>query len=154
MHHSFQESPTIQSSWTNGLGVALAEIFRRSGVRRYGLVTPYLDAVQERIVANFAREGWDCAAERHLDDKGNFSFSEVGPETLTRMVREVAAAKPDAIAILCTNLRGAPLVETLERETGIPIHDSVATAVWGALRLAGVAPSRVAGWGRLFRELA
>jgi maleate isomerase len=134
--------------------LALADIFRRTGVRRYGLVTPYLDAVQERIVANFAREGWACAAERHLGDKGNFSFSEYGPDVLAGMVHEVAAAKPDAITIFCTNLRGAPLVEALERETGIPVYDTVATAVWDSLRLAGVAPARVAGWGRLFRELA
>ncbi len=134
--------------------LALAEIFRRTGVKRYGLVTPYLDAVQAKIVENFRAEGWSCAAERHLNVKGNFSFSEYGPETLTRMVREVAAEKPDAITIFCTNLRGAPLVEALERETGIPIYDSVATAVWGSLRLAGVSPVRIVGWGRLFRELA
>ena len=30
------------------------------------------------------------------------------------MTREVAAAKPDAIAIVCTNMRGAPLAEELE----------------------------------------
>ena len=67
------------------------------------------------------------------------------------MVREVAAARPEAITILCTNLRGAPLVEALERETGIPIHDSAAAAVWASLRLAGSDPGRVTGWGRLFR---
>jgi hypothetical protein len=49
------------------------------------------------------------------------------------------------------NLRGAPLVEALERETGISIHDSAAAAVWASLRLAGADPGRVIGWGRLFR---
>ena len=52
--------------------------------------------------------------------------------------------------ILCTNLRGGPLVAELEAETGIPIHDSVATVVWQALRLARADPRRVRGWGRLF----
>jgi maleate isomerase len=66
------------------------------------------------------------------------------------MVREVAAARPQAITVLCTNLRGAPLVEALERETGIPIHDSVNAALWASLRVAGVDPGRVAGWGSLF----
>ena len=70
------------------------------------------------------------------------------------MVREVARAKPQAITILCTNLQGGPLVERLEQEIGIPIYDSVATAVWGSLRLAGADPRRVQGWGRLFREVA
>lgn len=133
--------------------LALAEIFRATGVRRYGLVTPYLDEIQERILPNFEREGFTCTGERHLGDRGNFSFSEFGADTIARLVREVAATKPQAITIFCTNLRGAPLVEALERETGIPIYDTVATAMWGSLRLAGVDPARVQGWGRLFREV-
>ena len=131
--------------------LALAEIFRRTGVRRFGLVTPYTADVQARIVANFAREGFDCVADRRLDIADNFSFSRVSAEALAGMVREVAAARPEAITILCTNLRGAPLVEALERETGISIHDSAAAAVWASLRLAGADPGRVIGWGRLFR---
>jgi maleate isomerase len=70
------------------------------------------------------------------------------------MVREVATAKPQAIAVFCTNLRGAPLVEALEAETGTPIYDTVATAVWKSLKIAGGDGRRVKGWGRLFRELA
>jgi maleate isomerase len=133
--------------------LALAEAFGATGVARYGLVTPYLHDVQAKIIANFEREGFACAAERHLNDKGNFSFSEVSAETLRAMVRDVARAKPDAITIFCTNLNGAPLVESLEREIGIPIYDSIATAVWSSLRLAGIDPARVTGWGRLFREV-
>jgi maleate isomerase len=130
--------------------LALVELFRLLGVARYGLVTPYLDEIQAPILDNFAREGFTCAAERHLGDRGNFSFSEYDGATIARLAREVAAARPQAIAILCTNLRGAPLAAELERELGIPVLDSVATAVWGSLRLAGVDTRRVAGWGRLF----
>ena len=74
------------------------------------------------------------------------------------MVREVlsgpAAQRPEAIAILCTNLKGAPLVEALEEEFGVPVYDSIATVVWKSLQLAGVDTLRVAGWGRLFQTLA
>ncbi len=134
--------------------LALTEIFRRTGVRRFGLVTPYLAEVQERIIATFAREGFACAAERHLGVADNFAFAEVEAPVIERLVREVATDGPEAITILCTNMAGAPLVEGLEREIGVPIHDSVATAVWGALRAAGADPSRIQGWGRLFREAA
>lgn len=105
-------------------------------------------------MATFEREGLVCAAERHLGDKGNYSFSEYDEATIERLVREVAETKPDAITIFCTNLRGALVVDRLERDLGIPIHDTVATAVWAGLRLIGESPSRVVGWGRLFREAA
>ncbi len=133
--------------------LALAEILRSTGAKRIGLVTPYLDEIQDKIVANFAAEGFDCIAERHLRDRGNFSFSQYSEATIADLVREVAKEKPDAIAVFCTNMRGGPIVEALEAETGIPIYDSVATAVWAGLRAAGIAPARVQGWGRLFREV-
>lgn len=133
--------------------LALNEIFRATGVRRFGLVSPYLDDVQERIVANYARSGFECVAERHLGLRDNYSFSEVGADRLRAMAREVAKAKPQAITIFCTNLRGAPLAEELEQELGIPIYDSIATVVWKSLRLAGADTRRVRGWGRLFREV-
>jgi NADPH:quinone reductase-like Zn-dependent oxidoreductase len=110
--------------------------------------------VQERINANYAKAGFNVVAERHLGLSHNFSFSEVTEEEIIAMTREVAKAKPQAIIPLCTNLRSAPLVEALEKETGIPIYDSISTAVWKCLKLSGVDPKRVQGWGRLFREVA
>jgi maleate isomerase len=134
--------------------LALERIFRDAAVKRFALVTPYLSAVQTRVMTTFGEQGFTCIAERHLDISDNFSFSEVSNEVLSDMVRGVAGERPDAIMTFCTNLKSAPLVESLEREVGIPIYDSTSAAMWGALRIAGVAPSLVKGWGRLFRELA
>ena len=134
--------------------LALNEIFTLTGVARFGLVTPYLDDVQAAIVRNYAGSGFECVAERHLRKQDNFSFSEVSADEIRAMVREVAKAKPQAITIFCTNLRGAPLVAELEAETGIAIYDTIATVVWKSLRIAGVDPRRITGWGRLFRDVA
>ncbi|WP_288407258.1 aspartate/glutamate racemase family protein [uncultured Herbaspirillum sp.] len=133
--------------------LALNEIFDITGVKRFGLVTPYLDEVQAAIIANYATSGLECVSERHLRKQDNFSFSEVGAEELRAMVREVAKDKPQAITIFCTNLRGAPLVEELEREVGIPIYDTISTVVWKSLQQAGADPSRIRGWGSLFRDV-
>jgi maleate isomerase len=132
--------------------LSLVEVLRRKGVTLLGLVTPYLADVQARIVATFAASGIECVAERHLSIEDNFSFAEVeGPE-IAALVREVAQSRPQAITMLCTNFAGAPLVEALEPEVGLPIYDSISVVVWNALRTAGIAPSRVTGWGRLFGE--
>lgn len=133
--------------------LGLEQIFRGSGVKRFGLVSPYLEDVQNRIVATFLGEGFDCVAERHRDLRDNFSFSEVNAAALRQMVAEVSAERPDAITILCTNLAGAPLVEELEETFGIPIYDSTAVALRAACLSAGVDPSRVKGWGSVFRRL-
>jgi maleate isomerase len=130
--------------------LALNELLALQGARTLGLVTPYVQDVQRRIVANYAGLGVECVAERHLDLSVNFEFSQVEPDTLRRMLREVAQQRPDAMTIMCTNLHGAQLVDEMERELGIPIYDSVATVVWKALQTIGVDLAAVKGWGGLF----
>ncbi len=134
--------------------LALNEIFEATDVRRFALVTPYLEEVQRKIVANYAAAGYECVSERHLGERGNFAFSEVSEQAIAAMVRAVAADGPEAIAVFCTNLRGAGIVDALEREIGIPVYDTVSTAVWKAMKQAGADPARVHGWGRLFSAVA
>ncbi|MEZ0213073.1 MAG: Asp/Glu/hydantoin racemase [Xanthobacteraceae bacterium] len=134
--------------------LAINEVLSRTGRRRVGLVTPYTQDVQARIVATYAGLGIDCIAERHLGDPGNFSFAQWPEQEVARLIREVAAARPEAILVMCTNFRGAPVVEALERELGIPIYDSIAAVVWKSLAMAGTPPAAVRGWGRLFAELS
>ena len=134
--------------------LALNEIFDNTSVREFALVTPYLDDVQAKIVDNYAKSGYRCIDERHLGRSVNFSFSEVTEGQVSDMVREVAAARPKAISTFCTNLNAARVVPALERELGIPIYDTISTAVWKSLKVAGVDTRLVKGWGRLFDEVA
>ncbi len=131
--------------------LAMNERLGATDVRRFGLVTPYTTDVQQRIVANYAAMGITCDAERHLGIRDNYAFAEVDTATLAALIRDVAAARPDAIGIICTNLNAASQVAALEQETGVPIYDSIATAVWKSLSIVGVDPAALAPWGRLFR---
>ena len=133
--------------------LALNEILQTTDRTRFALVSPYLHEVQERMIANYTASGFDVVAERHLNDRGNFSFSEVSAAQIEQMCREVAEAKPQAIAIVCTNMNGASVAARMEEELGIPVYDTVATVVWKSLRLTGVDTRRVQGWGSLFQEL-
>jgi maleate isomerase len=130
--------------------LAIDEIFRRRKVKRFGLVSPYTDDIQQKIVENFRREGFECVAEEHTGIKVNWDFSEVEVEP---MIERVAKAKPDAIIIFCTNMDGATPAERLEKELGVPIYDTIATAIWSSMKTIGLPPSLIKGWGSLFRDV-
>jgi maleate isomerase len=66
------------------------------------------------------------------------------------MCRAVLTDGADAVAIVCTNMRGARVAAKLEAELGVPMLDSVAVTLWAALRRAGSPTARFASWGRLF----
>lgn len=130
--------------------LAMNELIGRLAVRRLGLVTPYIDAVQQKIVENYQGLGLECPAERHCGLQENFAFAEVDAPTIAGMVRDVAAAGVEAVAIVCTNLGAGPLVAELEAQTGVVLLDSIGTTLWKSLVLAGADPAAVTGWGRIF----
>ena len=131
--------------------LALNEALALVGARRIGLVTPYLPEVQDRIIATYASIGIEVVAESHLGLSENFAFSEVDEATIEAGIFRVAEARPDAIVVFCTNLRGAPLAARMEAVLGIPVYDTIATAVWKSLLLCGEDPARIEDWGSLFR---
>jgi maleate isomerase len=132
--------------------LAFREIFQRTKAKRIGLVTPYTGDVQAKIIETWNAAGMLCHAERHSELRDNFSFAEVGEQAISQMIRAVTREGCDAVAVVCTNMRAASLVAALESELGIPIYDSIAVTVWKSLLLAGVEPSRIQAWGRLFGD--
>ncbi len=101
--------------------LAYDALFKGMDVKRLGLVTPYIEDIERRMIANYAAQGIEVVSTTRLDDKGNYSFATYPPEQVAAMVEKAAEARPDAIAVVCTNFRGAPIAARLEEATGIPV---------------------------------
>ena len=121
------EQHTMTRATTAVMGINTR--LERLGAKRIGLVTPYVAALEARIVANYAAAGIDVVAAERLDLTVNTDYAEVPPDRIAAMCRRVAAPRPEAIVIMCTNLAGASIAEPLGRELGIPVIDSVRAAV-------------------------
>jgi maleate isomerase len=130
--------------------LALFDAFEAVGATRIGLVTPYLEKIQRRIMNTFEAGGFSIIAEQHLSLEDNHSFGMVDEVQIDKMIRSVAKSQPDAISVFCTNLKGSAVVPKLERELGIPIFDTVATGLWKALDLGGVNLEPITSEGRIF----
>lgn len=136
--------------------LALAELIERKGLQRIGLVTPYSDAYQQRLVQGFARLGIDCVAEAHVGCTDNLAYASVGENEIKRMTREVVQAagnqRLDAVLAWCTNLPAASLAGEMENETGTPFYDATALALWHALRILDIDLSPARSWGSIFQH--
>jgi maleate isomerase len=130
--------------------LAYRDLFRRLGIERIGLVTPYRGEVQDKIIANWGSEGLPCVAERHLSLQDNFSFAEVPEAEVAGLVEDVVREGCDAVAVVCTNMRGAGVAQRLEQQLGVPVFDSIAVTLWACLIAVGIDPRRIQGWGSLF----
>ncbi len=134
--------------------LAYDALLRHMGITRLGLVTPYMGEIQERIVANYDAQGIQVVAERRLEDKGNYSFATYPPEQVGSLIETVAESRPEAIAVVCTNFRGATVAQHIEESCGIPVLDSVAVTTAYCLHSVGLDPSRITGWGSVFKHVA
>lgn len=134
---------------TTTSALALPRVLAWLGVARVGLVTPYTEGLQQRIVGTLAAEGIAVVAEHHLNMTDNLSFAAVPAWRIREQVRRVAGAEghPQAILAWCTNYPAAPLAEWTEATCGLPLLDATALGVWAGLRAAGVTAAPV-GWGR------
>lgn len=128
--------------------LALLSAFNAYGVRRVGLATPYSGPVVEAIARQYAREGVTVACERHLSITDNEAFARTGDAELSALIAGAASGPVDAVAVVCTNLHGAPLAQRLENELGVPVLDSVTVTLWHTLMLSG-ADRPIAGFGSL-----
>ncbi|KAK4626145.1 hypothetical protein CLAFUW4_04291 [Fulvia fulva] len=125
------------------------------GRARFGLVTPYLDDVQAKILETFPVEGYDVVAESHLGRTVNVEFAEVSEETLDKQMAQVMGKMGEepvkVVSIFCTNLRAAQRVQYWEEQyPGLIVADTVATVVWQMLKMLNVDQAGLETWGKVF----
>ncbi|MGI9386150.1 MAG: maleate cis-trans isomerase family protein [Methyloligellaceae bacterium] len=106
------------------------------GARRIGLVTPYEQELETRIIKNYKAAGIDVVAHERLDITVNTDYANVPPAQIFEMSKNVAQSGAEAIVILCTNLAGAAIVKAASKVTGLPVLDSVEETFRPLVRLA------------------
>ncbi len=131
--------------------LAMLEAFAENNVKTLHMVTPYIPEIDELIAQQFDRYGYKVLNSRGLNQTVNRSFALVTPERIEQSCKEVSFDQPaDGISIICTNLRSTWQIEQLEKDYGITVYDSTAVTVWKTLKMVGLNPNIVKGWGRLF----
>jgi maleate isomerase len=153
----FDRDETLCAEITRRTGVpatsaimGLNRLLARHGVRRLALVTPYTADVQCRIIDTYERIGVDICSEVHAGLSDNHAFADIPEADVARMCRDAASPGVDAVAIVCTNMRGPMIAAELERELDVPVLDSIAVTLWACLTAAGVSTAPLARYGRLF----
>lgn len=132
------------------VGAEAAErAFEAVGAKRIALLTPYYPVIDQNAVRYFTEKGYEVVAVEGLKCKSIIHVGSQRADTLIPAVKTLAAAKPDAIIQLGTNLRFARIADEAERWLGLPVF-SVGTAIyWTALRKMGI-NDQFKGFGSLF----
>ena len=121
------------------------------GVRRIGVVTPYMP-VGDRMVAKFMDDiGYQVVRIQGHCSPGPVEIAWEPFGKTRQLVREVDGDEVDLILQAGTNLYFLELADQLERELGKPVLAINAITFWHALRNNGI-PDRINGFGSLLAE--
>lgn len=134
-------------AWTAPI-LAAGAAFARLGVRRIGLLTPYIEEVDRAVAAWLAARGVAVPMLDSFDLLTDPEMTAVPPEAIARAALDLDRPDLDAIFISCTSLRTWPMIQAVEDRLGKPVVTSHQALLWHALRLAGW-QKPIAGFGQL-----
>ena len=128
---------------TDPLAALVAEC-ERTGVRRLGFVSPYVESVSDRLRARLEAAGMSVPHLASFGVSDDPSVVRIAPRSVESAAREMAARDVEAVFLSCTNLRTLEAIERLD----------VAVPVWSSnLLLARALMRSVGGRERALRPM-
>ncbi len=107
-----------------------------SGARRVGVVTPYVDALNQRIKESVEADGVEVGGIAGLGISDNFEIARVPVEEICDFAERVLRRLPiDLAFVSCTNLPAVSALPELERRLGLPVVTSNQAAIAAVLAL-------------------
>ena len=129
---------------------AITGAFRRLGIKKLVLVSPYVKETNEHEVKYLSEAGYTVLHERGLALESD-AYASVTPEEWKKVVKENTRAEADGYFLSCTNTRMIEAIEDLENDLGKPVINSNQATIWACLKKLGI-HSSAQGLGRLFRN--
>ncbi|HUG61494.1 MAG TPA: ectoine utilization protein EutA [Methylomirabilota bacterium] len=107
------------------------------GVRRIGVLTPYLPETASPMATYFERRGFDLASFNCLGMDDDREMARISYSSLIDIAVETTDPSAEALFISCTALRAAAVAPEIERRIGRPVVTSNLASAWACLRLCG-----------------
>lgn len=110
---------------------------RHLGVSRVAVLSPHIDALNERLRLFLEDSGFGVVGMNGLNMPGG--IEQLPPETIRDLVvDDVDRSDADGVFVSCTGMRTASVIDEIERKIGKPVVTALQATVWDLLRLAGV----------------
>lgn len=128
---------------------ALVAALRAVGARKIVMLSPYIDAINDREAAYLRAAGFEIVFLAGLSLNDADAMSAVTPAQWKKFALSSQHADADAYLISCTTVRATEVAQELEMLLGKPVVTSNTAAVWHCLRTLGLhdTPS---GFGQIF----
>ncbi|CAI7978339.1 maleate isomerase [Frankia sp. Hr75.2] len=126
---------------------AMTSALESVGATKVAVLTPYVQATNERLRTYLTAGGLDVVDLKGLEILDMYSHADISSEDLEKAALQLDTKDADAVFIACTQLKAVDILDSLERRLKLPAISAVQSSLWAALRVLGEFP--VAGYGSL-----
>jgi maleate cis-trans isomerase len=117
---------------------AMVASLEEEAAEAIALVTPYQDAVNERLKAFLAHSDIQVRRMRSFGAANVEELGAIGADAVAGLARETVDGECDALFIACSQLPTRAIVGPLEQELGRPVWSSIKATAWRACETLGV----------------
>lgn len=112
---------------------AVNEALCAIGLRRFVLVTPYVQSTNDHEIDYFRDQGFEVVRDVALGLVGGDQFITVSPERWIEVALANDSPDADGFFLSCANTTQIEAVEAIERATGKPAVNSNQAVLWASL---------------------
>jgi maleate isomerase len=110
---------------TFSVAASVRRVIREAGGRRVGVITPYVDSLNEKIRQSLEDDGLEVAGIHGLGITENFAIAEVEPSRIAEFASECFEGSDiDLLFASCTNFRAIDAREEIHAALGVPVVTS------------------------------
>jgi len=119
---------------TFSVAAAVRWAIRSTGCRRVGVITPYVESLNEKIARSLEDDGLEVAGIHGLGITDNFTIADVEPERIAGFAAEsFAGSDIELLFASCTNFRAYDAREEIHQALGLPVVTSNQAALSAVL---------------------
>ena len=128
---------------------AVAVALQYLGIGRVAVLSPHIDAMNERLRVYLEESGFEVVALRGLNLRGD--IEDVPPQRILELIADVDVPEADGVFVSCTGMMTSTIIAKAEAILDKPAVTANQATMWQLLRLAGAEP-RIPNLGRLYAE--
>jgi maleate isomerase len=121
---------------------ALVEGLRVEGAVRLGVISPYEDWLNAKVVGFLCASGFEVRAVHGFGLPDPLDIAEVTPEQIANAVPAVDSDAVDAVVLACTAMRGVEAVALIGEALGKPVLTSNQVTYWKLLDMVSGSTAR------------
>lgn len=128
---------------------ALIGALHHLGARRIAMVAPYMRPLTARVVEYIEAAGIEVHDALSLEVADNRAVAALPPDALREHWRRLSLTGCDALVLsACVQMPSLPVIDDVERESGLPTLSASTATAWSVLRALGEEPE-IGGAGGL-----